>query len=51
MPVRLVTGELDPLIDATLDARVTVIPGTGHHPQLTHPAHVAAVAKANVPIC
>ncbi|MEO3869765.1 alpha/beta fold hydrolase [Nonomuraea sp. B12E4] len=49
VPVHLVTGEFDPLIDATLDARVTVIPGTGHHPQLTHPAHVAAVAKTNVP--
>ncbi|MEO3805662.1 alpha/beta fold hydrolase [Nonomuraea sp. B1E8] len=50
VPLHLVTGEFDPLIDATLDAQVTVIPGTGHHPQLTHPAHVAAAAKANVPI-
>ncbi|MFC4015247.1 alpha/beta fold hydrolase [Nonomuraea purpurea] len=45
VPVHLVTGEFDPLIDDPLDVPVTVVPGAGHHPQLTHPSHVAAAVK------
>ncbi|MFB8274263.1 alpha/beta fold hydrolase [Nocardia colli] len=41
VPVRLVAGADDPL-STTTSREVTVIEGTGHYPQLTHPAQVAA---------
>lgn len=41
VPVRLVAGADDPLATAT-SRELTVIEGTGHYPQLTHPAQVAA---------
>ncbi|KAA8885106.1 alpha/beta fold hydrolase [Nocardia colli] len=41
VPVRLVAGSDDPLSTATT-SELTVIDGTGHYPQLTHPAQVAA---------
>ncbi|MFB4316495.1 alpha/beta fold hydrolase [Actinomadura sp. 21ATH] len=44
VPVHLVAGEHDPLIADIPAVTVTVIPGAGHHPQLTHPAAVAAAA-------
>ncbi|MER6511972.1 alpha/beta fold hydrolase [Nonomuraea sp. NPDC001636] len=43
VPVHLVAGELDPVTDSTLP--VTVIPGAGHHPHLTHPAAVAEIVR------
>ncbi|MGW4407807.1 alpha/beta fold hydrolase [Nonomuraea sp. NPDC004702] len=43
VPVHLVAGELDPLTDSPLP--VTVIPGAGHHPHLTHPAAVAEIVR------
>jgi nucleoside-diphosphate-sugar epimerase/pimeloyl-ACP methyl ester carboxylesterase len=45
--VHLIVGEHDPLtaetsaLTAAARRSVTVIPGAGHHPQLTHPAEVA----------
>ncbi|MEU4699277.1 alpha/beta fold hydrolase [Nonomuraea dietziae] len=50
VPVHLVTGEFDPLVGDAPDAAVTVVAGAGHHPQLSHPAQVAAVARAAVGI-
>ncbi|MEV6554643.1 alpha/beta fold hydrolase [Nocardia sp. NPDC051756] len=41
VPVRLIAGADDPLSTAT-SHELTVIEGTGHYPQLTHPAQVAA---------
>ncbi|MGW2215903.1 alpha/beta fold hydrolase [Nonomuraea sp. NPDC001684] len=43
VPVHLVAGELDPLTDSPVP--VTVIPGAGHHPHLTHPAAVAEIVR------
>ncbi|MBB2914224.1 nucleoside-diphosphate-sugar epimerase/pimeloyl-ACP methyl ester carboxylesterase [Streptosporangium becharense] len=48
VPVHLVTGERAPLINGIPGVPVTVVPGAGHHPQLTHPAHVAAAARTGV---
>lgn len=50
VPVRLVTGEHEPLDTA---APVTVIPGAGHYPQLTHPDQVTAAIRTlsrNLPL-
>ncbi|MGW5682089.1 alpha/beta fold hydrolase [Nonomuraea sp. NPDC003754] len=44
VPVEIVVGSADPLVTA-VDHPVTEIPGAGHHPQLTHPAEVAAAAR------
>nr|WP_319018908.1 SDR family oxidoreductase [Microbispora sitophila] len=51
--VHVVVGSRDPLgpegralLDALPRATVTVIPGTGHHPQLTHPEDVAQAVGA-----
>ena len=44
LPVDIVVGEHDPLRSSTRHP-VTVIPGTGHYPQLTHPEAVAAVVS------
>ncbi|WBB61760.1 alpha/beta fold hydrolase [Streptomyces sp. WMMC500] len=49
VPVRLVVGEHDPPTESTPDVPVTVVPGAGHHPQLSHPAQVAAAIRAGVP--
>ncbi len=40
VPVEIVVGSADPLV-ATVDRQVTEIAGSGHYPQLTHPAEVA----------
>jgi nucleoside-diphosphate-sugar epimerase/pimeloyl-ACP methyl ester carboxylesterase len=45
VPLRIVTGALDPLATAVPDLPVTVVPDAGHHPQLSHPAHVAAAIR------
>ncbi|MEO3885342.1 alpha/beta fold hydrolase [Nonomuraea sp. B5E05] len=45
VPVRVIAGEHDPLVGDALDVPVTIVKGTGHHPQLTHPAPVAAAAN------
>jgi pimeloyl-ACP methyl ester carboxylesterase len=50
VPVHLITGEFDPLIGDTLDVPVTIVNGAGHHPQLSHPAQVAAAARTGVRI-
>ncbi|WP_433657117.1 alpha/beta fold hydrolase [Nocardia sp. CA-128927] len=48
VPVRLVVGADDPLSVATT-RESAVIEGTGHYPQLTHPAQVAAeIARVGV---
>ncbi|MET9341142.1 alpha/beta fold hydrolase [Nonomuraea sp. NPDC003804] len=44
VPVEIVVGSADPLVTA-VDHPVTEIPGAGHHPQMTHPAEVAAAAR------
>ncbi|MGI5156775.1 alpha/beta fold hydrolase [Microbispora sp. CA-102843] len=51
--VHVVVGSRDPLspegralLDTLPRATVTVIPGAGHHPQLTHPEEVARAAGA-----
>ncbi|MFW6725300.1 alpha/beta fold hydrolase [Streptomyces sp. MAR4 CNY-716] len=49
VPVRIVTGALDPLVSAVPNLPVTVVPDAGHHPQLSHPAHVAAAIRAEAP--
>ncbi|MFD0899931.1 alpha/beta fold hydrolase, partial [Actinomadura sediminis] len=53
VPLRLVAGESDPLGAGAPDVPVTIVPGAGHHPQLTHPGEVAAAiagaAAAAVP--
>ncbi|NKY26340.1 alpha/beta fold hydrolase [Nocardia gamkensis] len=41
VPVRIVTGSADPLTVATARDSIA-IPDTGHYPQLTHPARLAA---------
>ncbi|WP_053174322.1 alpha/beta fold hydrolase [Nonomuraea sp. SBT364] len=41
VPLHLVAGQLDPLIADPGPATVTTIPGTGHHPHLTHPSAIA----------
>lgn len=46
VPVTVVAGELDPL-SAPAGLPVTVIPGAGHHPQLTHPAELARAILAD----
>ncbi|MEO3791719.1 alpha/beta hydrolase [Nonomuraea sp. B10E15] len=48
VPVRVVAGEHDPLVGDALDVPVTIVKGAGHHPQLTHPAQVAAAANAGL---
>ncbi|SEL20496.1 alpha/beta fold hydrolase [Nonomuraea pusilla] len=52
-PVHVVVGADDPLttegralLDALPRATVTVVPGAGHHPQLTHPGEVAQAIGA-----
>jgi pimeloyl-ACP methyl ester carboxylesterase/nucleoside-diphosphate-sugar epimerase len=50
VPVHIVAGELDPLVGEAPGAPVTVVPGAGHHPQLSHPAQVAAAAKATLKV-
>ncbi|MFH8254175.1 alpha/beta fold hydrolase [Streptomyces roseolus] len=40
VPVRIVVGSTDPLVVA-VDHPVTMIPGAGHYPQLTHPSQLA----------
>jgi nucleoside-diphosphate-sugar epimerase/pimeloyl-ACP methyl ester carboxylesterase len=45
VPVHLVAGQLDPLIADPGPATVTTIPGTGHHPHLTHPAAIASIMR------
>lgn len=48
VPVRIVVGAEDPLAVA-VPPEVVVIEGTGHYPQLTHPAQVAAeIAQVGV---
>ncbi|MEE1820255.1 alpha/beta fold hydrolase [Streptomyces sp. SP18ES09] len=54
--VHVVTGSEDPLtpegrslVDGLPRATVTVIPGAGHHPQLTHPEEVARAVGAQAP--
>jgi nucleoside-diphosphate-sugar epimerase/pimeloyl-ACP methyl ester carboxylesterase len=42
LPVLVIAGERDPLVEAAGDAEVLVLPGTGHFPQLDLPAEVAA---------
>jgi pimeloyl-ACP methyl ester carboxylesterase/nucleoside-diphosphate-sugar epimerase len=50
VPVHIVAGESDPLVNAPAGVPVTIVPGAGHHPQATHPARVAsAVQRALVP--
>ncbi|MFI6168098.1 alpha/beta fold hydrolase [Nocardia sp. NPDC051052] len=41
VPVRIIAGTQDPL-SVTVPHGLAVIEGTGHYPQLTHPARVAA---------
>ncbi|WP_026930296.1 alpha/beta fold hydrolase [Glycomyces tenuis] len=55
-PVHLVVGANDPLapdarplVDALANVRTTVIPGAGHHPQLTHPDRLAAAIASTPP--
>ncbi|TDC88763.1 alpha/beta fold hydrolase [Nonomuraea deserti] len=48
VPVRVVAGEHDPLVGDALDVPVTIVHGAGHHPELSHPAQVAAAANAGV---
>ncbi len=43
VPVDIIIGAADPLVVAT-DRRVTVVPGTGHYPQLTHPEAITTAA-------
>ncbi|CAM4515745.1 alpha/beta fold hydrolase [Nocardia ninae] len=48
VPVRIVVGAEDPL-SAAVTSEPIVIEGTGHYPQLTHPARVAAeIARLDV---
>ncbi|MEV5750439.1 alpha/beta fold hydrolase [Actinoallomurus sp. NPDC052308] len=42
VPVRLIVGELDPLVDGTGDVPVSTVAEAGHHPLITHPDAVAA---------
>ncbi|WP_433477708.1 alpha/beta fold hydrolase [Spirillospora sp. CA-142024] len=44
VPVHIVAGEFDPLVGDPVGVPVTVVPGAGHNPQVTHPAQVAAAA-------
>lgn len=47
VPVQIVLGSTDPLL-ADPGRPVTVIPGAGHYPHLTHPEHVAqAIASSS----
>lgn len=43
--VHILAGERDPLITDPGSVAVTTIPNAGHHPQLTHPAAVAAAIR------
>jgi pimeloyl-ACP methyl ester carboxylesterase len=45
MPVLVIAGAADPLIEAAGDAEVLVLDGTGHFPQLDRPADVAAAIE------
>ncbi|MEU8146742.1 alpha/beta fold hydrolase [Nonomuraea sp. NPDC048901] len=45
VPVHLLAGQLDPLVADPGPATVTTIPGTGHHPHLTHPAAIASIMR------
>ncbi len=43
--VHLVAGQRDPLVDDPGPVTVTTIAGTGHNPQLTHPAAIAEIMR------
>ena len=45
VPVTLVAGENDPLLRDTTHETI-VVPGAGHHPQLTHPVQLAEIIAA-----
>jgi nucleoside-diphosphate-sugar epimerase/pimeloyl-ACP methyl ester carboxylesterase len=49
MPVLVIAGAADPLIESAGDAEVLVIEGTGHFPQLDRPAEVAAAISRFAP--
>ena len=42
MPVVIIAGEGDPLVEDAGSARVVTVEGTGHFPQLDTPAELAA---------
>ncbi|WP_278262603.1 alpha/beta fold hydrolase [Nocardia sp. AG03] len=48
VPVQIVVGADDPLTEPTAHP-VFTIEGTGHYPQLTHPAQVAAIVRGEIP--
>ncbi|MGW4635433.1 alpha/beta fold hydrolase [Nocardia sp. NPDC004415] len=48
VPVDIIVGADDPLTEAT-DHPVHIIDGTGHYPQLTHPAQLAAIVRGEIP--
>jgi len=45
LPVLVIAGAADPLIESAGDAEVLVLDGTGHFPQLDRPADVAAAIE------
>jgi nucleoside-diphosphate-sugar epimerase/pimeloyl-ACP methyl ester carboxylesterase len=45
LPVLVIAGAADPLIEPAGDAEVLVVEGTGHFPQLDRPAEVAAAIE------
>ncbi|NUT51891.1 MAG: alpha/beta fold hydrolase [Saccharothrix sp.] len=55
--VHVILGSHDPLtpagrsfLDSLPHATVTVIAGAGHHPQLTHPRHIAQAIREQTPL-
>ena len=49
IPVQVIVGDQDPLLHPW-QGRITMIPGTGHNPQLTHPEAVAEAIQALMPV-
>ncbi|WP_336083548.1 alpha/beta fold hydrolase [Nocardia sp. SSK8] len=48
VPVDIVVGADDPLTEPTVHP-VHTVDGTGHYPQVTHPAQVAAIVRGEIP--
>ncbi|OUS29969.1 hypothetical protein A9Q99_07880 [Gammaproteobacteria bacterium 45_16_T64] len=43
VPVKIIVGEADPLVEPHTTDQLSVVRGTGHYPQLTHSADVAQI--------
>ncbi|GAA3382292.1 alpha/beta fold hydrolase [Cryptosporangium minutisporangium] len=46
VPVQLIVGDRDPLVEGNDEHDVATIPDAGHHPHLSHPAQLGAAINA-----